>query len=661
MPVAHTIRVRGKPKTFHVPAPPSPVPYATLLLTLVRRVRDKYLARIPMTRGDDTAMPVRGPVRRPVYNLVRPSARRGVSEYNIHATVDAMVDPEQLGPLLDHLGRNVVSHADREWDTLLRDGAELFGGFRPGVREIALRNIAPNAGEFIDRFRTRNLGLIRSMVEGQVGDLETILRDNDGLNGRDLTALIQDRCGVTERHAALLARDQTLKMNANVSQLRAENAGATSYVWITSNDERVRGRPGGRWAKSTSDHWDLQGKTFDYDSAPVTNPETGVMNAPGEDFQCLPGTAPVMLGPRIVRAFRRRYSGELTALVTDSGESIETTPNHPILTRTGWKPAHLVEVGDDVFRAIGHGCDRLNGDVQYGHATIQQVYEALAKFGVSHRARGVASQFHGDGSHEEIDVVNAESSLPLNIEPAREKDAREILLAMADANLAGGLAGSRDCLAVLYAMGLPACRIVRGFGQVLAIRWGGVSQAQEHRLRPAADGDPGSGKVGGNRGSRHVVQFRQREDTAPPLEALNDISDGDLFRVVCRAIGPFVDESPSADELAEVVRVASDRSRDLGESSPAFEGRARIVEKRVGVFDGHVYNLQTVSGWYSSGIIVRNCRCTAAPDLSHLFGDDAKPEAPEDRPIDPRSGAPGLDAEASDDAPEPTFAEQWHH
>ena len=303
MPVAHAIRVRGKPRVVHTPAPPSPVPYTTLLLTLVRRVRDAYLARVPQHRGDDATTRVHGPVQRPVYNLVRDlGQRRSVSEHHIRATVDAVMDPHQLGPVLDHLGHAMVKHTDREWNGLLRQGAEAHGGWRVdveageagvrGIREIALRDVAPNAGEFIDDFRTKNLGLIRTMLEDQVASLEDVLRENDGLNGRDLTDLIQQRCGVTERHAALIARDQTLKMNAQVSQVRAENAGATKYVWITSNDERVRGRPGGKWAKSKSDHWDLQGKTFAYDSPPVTNPTTGATNAPGEDFQCRCSAAP---------------------------------------------------------------------------------------------------------------------------------------------------------------------------------------------------------------------------------------------------------------------------------------------------------------------------------------------------------------------------------
>jgi hypothetical protein len=39
----------------------------------------------------------------------------------------------------------------------------------------------------------------------------------------------------------------------------------------------------------------------------------------------------------------------------------------------------------------------------------------------------------------------------------------------------------------------------------------------------------------------------------------------------------------------------------------------RIIDLRRTAFSGHVYNLQTSEGWYeASGLIVSNCRCTAA-------------------------------------------------
>ena len=65
---------------------------------------------------------------------------------------------------------------------------------------------------------------------------------------------IRDMGDVTRSRAELIARDQVLKLNAEVTQRRHEAAGITEFVWSTSRDERVR-----------PDHKALEGKRYRYD------------------------------------------------------------------------------------------------------------------------------------------------------------------------------------------------------------------------------------------------------------------------------------------------------------------------------------------------------------------------------------------------------------
>ncbi len=63
-----------------------------------------------------------------------------------------------------------------------------------------------------------------------------------------------------------------------LSQYRREQAkrmGLSSYIWRTMRDHRVR-----------HDHRLLDGKTFRWDSPPITNLHTGERHAPGEDVAC---------------------------------------------------------------------------------------------------------------------------------------------------------------------------------------------------------------------------------------------------------------------------------------------------------------------------------------------------------------------------------------
>lgn len=132
-------------------------------------------------------------------------------------------------------------------------------------------------GSPADSFRDTNLQLIRKLDAEQVAQLREILEDaeRNATRVETLRAQIQERLEVTKSHADLIARDQTMKLNGDLTKYRQQGAGITQYEWSTSNDERVR--PG---------HADLDGTIQSWDLPPVTNDKTGDRNHPGQDIQC---------------------------------------------------------------------------------------------------------------------------------------------------------------------------------------------------------------------------------------------------------------------------------------------------------------------------------------------------------------------------------------
>jgi SPP1 gp7 family putative phage head morphogenesis protein len=101
---------------------------------------------------------------------------------------------------------------------------------------------------------------------------------------RDLSAQIEHEFGVGRARARLIARDQTLKYNGQVTEQLHKDAGVTSYIWSTSRDERVRGTPGGKWPRGN--HYELDGQRFSYSNPPVVDKKTGRRANPGYDFCC---------------------------------------------------------------------------------------------------------------------------------------------------------------------------------------------------------------------------------------------------------------------------------------------------------------------------------------------------------------------------------------
>lgn len=57
----------------------------------------------------------------------------------------------------------------------------------------------------------------------------------------------------------LIARDQVGKLNGQISKYKSEEVGLDIYVWWTSRDERVRGKPGGKYPRAIPSHWEMEG------------------------------------------------------------------------------------------------------------------------------------------------------------------------------------------------------------------------------------------------------------------------------------------------------------------------------------------------------------------------------------------------------------------
>jgi SPP1 gp7 family putative phage head morphogenesis protein len=131
----------------------------------------------------------------------------------------------------------------------------------------------------ISEAREDNIQLVEDATRAYAADVREIFGDPDnaGLRVEELRDLLIERGNVSESRAALIARDQTLKLNGSINRVRQTAAGVESYVWSTSGDERVR-----------ETHQEQDGETYDWDSPP---PETG---HPGQDYQCRCVPVPVI-------------------------------------------------------------------------------------------------------------------------------------------------------------------------------------------------------------------------------------------------------------------------------------------------------------------------------------------------------------------------------
>jgi SPP1 gp7 family putative phage head morphogenesis protein len=125
----------------------------------------------------------------------------------------------------------------------------------------------------LNQWQKENIDLITSLSDDTIDSLKETIDLSGNVDWGALQPLLESRLEVSASRAELIARDQTLKLNANVTQWRQTEAGVERYIWTTSNDERVR-----------EGHADLDGEEFSWDDPPDTG--DGERNHPGEDFQC---------------------------------------------------------------------------------------------------------------------------------------------------------------------------------------------------------------------------------------------------------------------------------------------------------------------------------------------------------------------------------------
>lgn len=176
---------------------------------------------------------------------------------------------------LDHLAGGIVAFSKRQWSRQVK-----------AALGIDLTEDPPMAAR-IKAFRSANVKLIRSLTTEHVQRVHRVLTAaGSGERVETIMREIRTATGASKSRAALIGRDQVLKLNSDVTEARHAAAGVTEYTWSTSRDERVRGRPGGVWAKSDEDHWTLEGTRHRYDDPPVVNPKTGARAHPGRSFQC---------------------------------------------------------------------------------------------------------------------------------------------------------------------------------------------------------------------------------------------------------------------------------------------------------------------------------------------------------------------------------------
>lgn len=246
--------------------------------------------------------------------------------------------PEDVA-LLETIEGVDIRLGEPEISSVAGDAAE--GVSEHNARELgSVLGIDPRSGVDqieIDRFIRDNVDLITGLngrLRSQIrADVERAIRD--GITGRRLRTILEERLNVSRSRARLIARDQIGKLQGQLNRTRQMRAGVTQYRWAAINDERTRGRHGALG----------RGGPYSWLSPPVVDLKTGRREHPGGDYQCRCQAIPVISFDDIDQRPRERTQTRartIPRVVRTRTPEILETPTLPVVEAPIPSPGSIV-------------------------------------------------------------------------------------------------------------------------------------------------------------------------------------------------------------------------------------------------------------------------------------------------------------------------------
>lgn len=349
-----------------------------------------------------------------------------------------------------------------------------------------------------------------------------------------------------------LDTDQSFKLLSNVRDVIATDAGAIACIWYDhgEHDKAYNAR---------KEHMARNGKTYlirdswAHKQGLVKPGPAGYFDQitkPGEEVYCFPGDSKVPLAGLVNKGYRRWYNGEMTEIVMSSGKVLRATPNHPVFTTSGWKAVHQIKFGDQLVEITQKTGQLFENNAYDRIPTIAEIFGALNEVGMSQLTPVHSTDFHGDVTNNEVDIVFVDRPLLVD-------------------NLTCGPESFGH-----FRFADPAQFTTR----VSAVQKGlmGIDRAPASSARCLRD----------------IVSATGSDPSHP-----DKVGFGNTARL---NIDPFRYSAPMNAEAL----LKTEKAFSIKISFPSVVNVKRYSHA------GHVYNLETDSGYYTiDGLIVHNCRC----------------------------------------------------
>ena len=203
----------------------------------------------------------------------------------VNSSINAKLDNIDFEDLAQRVARRIVGKTAAINAKRFSESADKTIGI--DLKGFLTRS-TPEVLDFLEISTQYNASLIKSISAEFHQEISKTIMDNvyAGERSTNLITQLMDRYHVSESKAKFLARDQTSKMNGDLTRVRAEAIGAKTYIWSGSLDERER-----------ESHRVMEGKLCKYSDPTVYSDDggktwkkrkaiKGVELHPSQDYRC---------------------------------------------------------------------------------------------------------------------------------------------------------------------------------------------------------------------------------------------------------------------------------------------------------------------------------------------------------------------------------------
>ncbi len=188
--------------------------------------------------------------------------------------------------LADKQARTLADAVVGRVDKTTQSAIEKIVGDAMGVDIVKMLS-TEGLTDIIDAGIAANVQLITSIPREYLDKVQMVITQEGtkGRSGNSLIKQIQDIYPVTKDRARFIARDQTSKLNGDISRHRQVAAGIRGYRWRTVGDNAVRESHKERNGKFYAWNPEDVGKKLE-DGSVMLDPEAEDIGHPGDDYQC---------------------------------------------------------------------------------------------------------------------------------------------------------------------------------------------------------------------------------------------------------------------------------------------------------------------------------------------------------------------------------------